>query len=89
MSTLRLNARLAEAQARQVQELCAITGQTTSEVIRAAILHYHGTFSDRASEPHRVLVAIGFIGCGSAEPELSESYKAALTHELAAKHGHR
>jgi len=39
--------------------------------------------------PADIVMASGFIGCGEADPLLSENYKAKLTEHLREKHGDR
>ncbi len=43
----------------------------------------------RKLNPAEVVMASGFIGCGEADPSLSENYKAKLTEHLREKHGDR
>ncbi len=86
---MRVNARLSKEQAQHLEELCAATGESVSEIVRAAIEHYHG----QTFEPHggagRALRAAGFVGCASANPDLSTTYHESLREGLAGKHGHR
>ncbi|NCA90401.1 MAG: CopG family transcriptional regulator [Gammaproteobacteria bacterium] len=82
---MRVNARLDDAHARKLDELCQRTGCSRTEVLRAAIDRY---YSEEATEPRSaadILRENAFIGCGDADPELAREYKQRLTECLANK----
>lgn len=72
---MRINARLAEAEARQLAELAARTGQTVSDVVREALRRYFQALCGEGSSARRAILDSGLIGCGEAEPDLSSGYK--------------
>jgi len=80
--TERINARLDEALARKLSELRARTGKSTTELIRASIESYFDQVT-RSAGPGALLDE--FIGCGEAEPELSDTYKSVLRDSLSLK----
>lgn len=78
----RINARLDDALARKVEELCKRSGQSTSDVIKAALeAYYEQTRLDNVG-PKAALERAGFIGCAPGEPELSVKYKDVLMDSL-------
>lgn len=82
---MRVNARLDEAHARKLDELCQRTGGSRTEVLRAAIDRY---YAQEAAEPRRVADILrqnAFIGCGDTEAELASDYKQRLTESLTNK----
>ena len=81
MST-RVNARLVGELSRKLAYLQARTGKTATEVIHASIELYFDQVAGPAG-PKNLLQ--DFIGCSSAEADLSENYKSALTASLGAK----
>ncbi len=86
---MRLSARLSDDEARQLEELRAVTGATASEVVRHAIRRLHEKTMGGRVEPSKALQATGFIGCASADPNLSATHEDALRTDLVRKHGHR
>ncbi|WP_295438147.1 ribbon-helix-helix protein, CopG family [uncultured Thiodictyon sp.] len=86
---MRINARLDEDQARKVDYLRERTGQSVTDVIRAAIERYHAQISAQRERPAAVLARTGFVGCGEADANLSRDYKRLLAESLDVKHGHR
>jgi hypothetical protein len=80
--TERINARLDEALAGKLAELRARTGKSTTELIRASIESYFDQVTGNAG-PGALLD--DFVGCGEAEPELSDTYKSVLRESLALK----
>jgi hypothetical protein len=80
--TGRINARLDGELARKLAHLQARTGKSTTELIRASIESYFERVTGAAG-PRALLEE--FVGCSSAEPDLSETYKAALHDSLARK----
>ncbi|MFZ1538770.1 MAG: ribbon-helix-helix domain-containing protein [Chromatiaceae bacterium] len=82
---MRVNARLDEAHARKLDELCQRTGGSRTEVLRAAIDRY---YTQEAAEPRcaaDILRQNAFIGCGDTTPELARDYKQGLSESLANK----
>lgn len=86
---MRINARLDDTQARMLEYLRAVTGQTLSDVVKAAIERYYTEVSAVPTRAIEVLERTGFIGCGEADPDLSADYKRLLGASLVAKHDHR
>lgn len=86
---MRINARLEPAQAHELEWLKRTTHASTTEVIKAAIRVYYRELKKTQAQPGALLREAGFVGCGEADPELSQNYKDALTQDLAAKHDHR
>jgi hypothetical protein len=80
--TSRVNARLVGELSRKLAYLQAHTGKTATEVIHASIEAYFEQIAGPAG-PKELLRS--FVGCASAEPDISESYKSALTASLADK----
>jgi len=80
--TERINARLDEALARKLAELRARTGKSTTELIRASIENYFDQVTGSAG-PGALLDE--FVGCGEAEPDLSDTYKSVLRDSIALK----
>jgi hypothetical protein len=64
------------------------TGQDTEAVLKAAINQYYQQLQPPQT-PLEALTQSGFIGCGSAEPDLSANYKTVLQEELQKKYDHR
>ncbi|MBK1733336.1 ribbon-helix-helix domain-containing protein [Thiococcus pfennigii] len=82
---MRVNARLDDAHARKLDELCRRTGRSRTDVLRVAIDRY---YAQETGEPRRaadILRRNAFIGCGTAAPELSRDYKQQLAESLADK----
>lgn len=86
---MRINARLDDIQARMLDYLRASTGQTLSDVVKAAIERYYAEVSAAPTRAAEVLERTGFIGCFDADPDLSADYKHLLGASLDAKHDHR
>jgi predicted transcriptional regulator len=86
---MRLNARLTEELTRKLMAVERATGQSRSDIVRAALEHYF----DDACVPERsardAILASGLVGCGDAESDLSTTYKSLLHEGLGNKHGHR
>lgn len=80
--TERLNARIDAELARKVLHLRDVTGKSTTEVIKASIDAYY----ERVAGGHRSAKALAdFVGSAQGSPELSSSYKAALSDSLERK----
>ena len=86
---MRINARLDESHARKLELLRRRTGHRVSDLIKEAIDLYYEEVQATPERPADALAKAGFIGCGEADPVLSENYKQLLTDSLAAKHGDR
>lgn len=78
----RINARLDAGLAKKLAHLQARTGKSTTELIRASIESYYDRVVQTAG-PRALLD--DFVGCASAEPELSESYKAVFAESIGRK----
>lgn len=81
----RIGIRLDDALARQLDEIRAITNESTTEVVRSAIALYRASLGSGRRRAADVLSATGFIGVGAARADLSATYKAELTRNLGAK----
>lgn len=79
---MRLNMRLPEELARKVEALERATGQSTSDVVRAALKHYFTEICGPGRSAHEAIHLSGLIGCGEAETELSETYKSRLWERI-------
>jgi hypothetical protein len=65
------------------------TQQDVDALISTAIDYYYQKLQGMTRSPLEVLTETGFIGCGSAEPDLSVNYKAVLQAEFQSKYDHR
>lgn len=86
---MRINVRLTDELARELTALERATGQSRSEIVRAALERY---FDDARSSGRTAIAAIqasGLVGCGEAETDLSGSYESRLRESLARKNGDR
>ncbi len=86
---MRINARLDESRSRKLEFLSRATDLSISDIVKQAIDVYFEQMRGRRPPPAEVLSDSGFIGCGEASPDLSESYKEAVRTLVAAKHDHR
>ncbi len=86
---MRLNARITEQQAAQLEALRTMAGQSVSEVVRAALGLYYQTLCPTGGSARLALLESGFIGCGEGPQELSETYKEELLAGIESKHGDR
>ncbi len=88
---VRVNARLSPQQQRQVEEICAATGLSVSDAMRAAISAYHQRVVQPARNASEALREVGFIGCADAAPENHPDIapRDELTAYLSKKHGYR
>jgi hypothetical protein len=89
MESARINARLDEEHARKLEALRRVTGQTTTEVLRAAIARaYEEHVRDEgASGVRDAFARAGFVGCAEGPADLAEGAKRYLSEGLAAKSG--
>ena len=86
---MRINARLTDELSRELMALERTTGQSRSEIVRAALERCfdHARPSGRSASD--AIHAAGLVGCGEAESDLSGSYKSRLRERLERKYGHR
>ncbi len=77
---MRLNARLPEELAQKLEALERATGQSTSEVVRAALERYFNEIFGSGRSAREAIYLSGFVGCGEAEAHLSTTYKSRLSH---------
>jgi hypothetical protein len=64
------------------------TGQDAEAILKTAIDDYYQKLKHPPQTPLEALTQSGFIGCGSAEPDLSVNYKMVLQTELQKKYDH-
>lgn len=86
---MRLNARLSEDLVRKLEALEQATGQSASDVVRAALEHYFTEICGPGRSAREAIYLSGLVGCGEAEADLSVTYKSRLHEGLERKHGHR
>jgi predicted transcriptional regulator len=86
---MRLNARLPEELARKLEALERATGQSTSDVVRAALERYFSEVCGPGRSARDAILGSGLVGCGEAEADLSTTYKARLHEGFGRKHDHR
>ena len=86
--TARINARLDDETASRLERLQEKTGKSASAILKEALRQYLDSVEGPA-RPYDALLASGFIGSGTGEPNLSTDYKRILTESLARKHGSR
>jgi len=87
--TMRINARLDEESARKLEYLKDMTHAPVTDVVKNAIDLYYQRVKQARDRAQSRLFGSGFVGCGSAEPDLSQTCKDDLSLALEAKHGHR
>ncbi len=75
---MRLNVRLPEDLARKLEALERATGQSTSDVVRAALERYFTEICGPGLSAREAIYLSGLVGCGDAEADLSETYKLRL-----------
>jgi Arc/MetJ-type ribon-helix-helix transcriptional regulator len=86
---MRLNARLPEELVRKLEALERATGQSTSDVVRAALERYFAEICGPGRSAREAIYGSGLVGCGEAETDLSATYKSRLREGFGRKHGHR
>lgn len=86
---MRLNTRLIEELARKLEALERTTGQSTSDVVRAALERYFTEICGAGRSAREAIYQSGLVGCGEVEADLSVTYKSRLREGLGRKHGHR
>jgi hypothetical protein len=86
---MRINARLDEAHSKKLAYLQKVCHAGVSEVIKQALAAYYERVRGAPSNVSAALHDAGFIGCGQASPDLSETYKEEARLLAEQKHGHR
>ncbi|MEE8523389.1 MAG: ribbon-helix-helix protein, CopG family [Thermoanaerobaculia bacterium] len=86
---MRISARLDQNRSQKLDFLANATHLGTSEIVKRAIDVYYDQVHEARPRPAEILERSGFVGCGEADPELSERYKERVAELLATKHGHR
>jgi len=81
---IHINTHLTGTDAVHLQELMSQSGQSTSEVLRAALRAYHARYL--SPKPNPVQLLSGFVACGQGPQDLSLHYKDYLSQELTHKH---
>ena len=82
---MRLNARLDSQHEAQLLEIQKLTHDSVSDVIRRALEVYYHTVCERPTAAKDAFYAAGFVGCGSAESNLSTAYKSELSDSWSKK----
>lgn len=83
---MRINARLDDEVARQLETLCRVTGLPRSEVLREALRRYHTEIAAGDERPGPRIRAAGLVACGDGPEDLSDRYKTYLGDDLDARH---
>lgn len=83
---MRISIRLDPDHARKLDLLGRATQARTSEIVKHAIDLYYEQIRKTRRPADEVLQSTGFIGCGEADENLSETYKTELGRLLEAKH---
>lgn len=81
----RINARLEPELQAKVDFLRRRTKLSTTEIIKLSIDQYYQSIKRGSEGGKKALVLHGFVGCGTAEPNLSTTYKRELARSLAKK----
>jgi hypothetical protein len=83
------NARLTDELTRELVAHERTTGQSRSEIVRAALERYFDDARPSARSASDAIDASGLVGCGEAETDLSATHKSRLRESMERKHGHR
>jgi len=83
--TTRINARLDDALARQLDELRRMTGKTLTELVEAALTAYCAQLSKTSHRPFEAFERAGFVGVGVGPKDLARNSKKYLTRTLSRK----
>ena len=75
----RINARIDEELARKLEELGKLTGKSASAILKLALDAYYARVRGAPGHAKQALRAADFVGCADGDPELSASYKDALS----------
>jgi hypothetical protein len=86
---MRINARLDEDSAAQLEYIRKTTQQNLTDIIKHSVELYYRELQLKQQDRNQRLLESDFVGCGAAEPELSTRYKSILSEQLARKHDHR
>ncbi|MGH8655662.1 MAG: CopG family transcriptional regulator [Gammaproteobacteria bacterium] len=86
---MRINARLDEDHSRKLAYLTEVVHASVSDVIKQAIDAYYERVRGAQSNAGGILRGAGFVGCGQASPELSDTYKQEAKLLAEQKHGYR
>jgi len=81
----RINARLPEDVARQLEVLERMHGLTTTGVVMESIRRYYAASTEGTGPAAAILERAGFIGVSDGPADLSSDYKAQLVRSLDAK----
>ncbi len=74
-----INTQLDEDSYKKLEYLIKVTHTNISDVIKQAINHYfEKTNKNKITTANERLLSSRFVGCGEAEPTLSENYKSEL-----------
>jgi len=76
--TARINARLDDDLAAQLEQTRKLTGKSTSAILKDALKLYFARDQPAKKRPYEIMQEMGFIGCGKGEPNLSTDYKKIL-----------
>lgn len=85
----RINARIDDELAAQLEELKKLTGKNLTELLEAALRAYYAKMAPPAKRALDAFKQSGLIGCAAGPRTLSRDYKRELTASLNRKHGHR
>jgi len=86
---MRINARLDPDHEEKLQYLARTTRRNYSDVVKEALDLYYAKARGEAESSLAVLRESGFVGVAEGPEDLAANYKAYLTEDLSAKHGHR
>jgi len=86
---MRINARMDDEHARKLDTIKQVTGQNTSNVIKAAIDFYFDKIRSKQKVTSKLIADSGLIGCSDGNEDLSIRYKEQLNRSLDKKHDHR
>ena len=81
----RINARLDDELAAQVEELRRLTGKTFTELVEAALRAYYAQLHEASARPAAAFRRAGFVGVGAGPRNLSRDYKKHLSASLGRK----
>jgi hypothetical protein len=85
LGSARINARIDTATAHKIEYIKRKTKRAVSEIIVTSLDFYYRSLKSKETNAKAILDAAGFIGCGSAAKDLSETYKQQLSASLAKK----
>ena len=85
----RINARLDDELATQLEDLRRLTGKSLTELVEAALRAYCNEKLKPASTPYEAFERTGFLGGHPGPRNLARNYKRELTRSLSRKYGLR